>query len=213
MKIISHRGYWQTASEKNTKVAFERSFSLGYGTETDLRDHNSRVVISHDMAHQASMPAEVFFEIYKSFGKPLPLALNVKADGLQNEVERLLKEYEIDNYFLFDMAVPDGVLYIRMKLNAYTRQSEFEPTPAYYDSAAGVWLDEFEDHWISKNTITQHRANGKAVCIVSPELHGRDQCIAWEHYRDLEKDIGGDYLMLCTDMPEKAHAFFNQTTT
>ena len=38
MQVISHRGYWKAASEKNTQTAFKRSFSLGYGTETDVRD-------------------------------------------------------------------------------------------------------------------------------------------------------------------------------
>ena len=38
MIIISHRGYWKDAAEKNRPVAFARSFDLGYGTETDVRE-------------------------------------------------------------------------------------------------------------------------------------------------------------------------------
>lgn len=38
MKIISHRGFWHNPSEKNTEMAFCRSFELGFGTETDVRD-------------------------------------------------------------------------------------------------------------------------------------------------------------------------------
>ena len=34
MMILSHRGYWK---EKNLPIAFERSFSLGFGTETDYK--------------------------------------------------------------------------------------------------------------------------------------------------------------------------------
>jgi hypothetical protein len=40
MQILSHRGYWQHPSEKNTEAAFRRSFLLGYGTETDIRDRD-----------------------------------------------------------------------------------------------------------------------------------------------------------------------------
>lgn len=35
MRIIAHRGYWFSAQEKNTEVAFYRAFSMGFGTETD----------------------------------------------------------------------------------------------------------------------------------------------------------------------------------
>ena len=49
MEILSHRGYWKTVTEKNTIIAFKRSFNLGFGTETDIRDLNGNLVISHDM--------------------------------------------------------------------------------------------------------------------------------------------------------------------
>lgn len=209
MIVLSHRGYWKQTAEKNTRASFERSFSLGFGTETDLRDRNGKLVISHDMADLDSMPAEEFFDIYRHFGKQLPLALNIKADGLQTELKRLLQTYCIDNAFVFDMAVPDGLLYARQGFIAYTRHSEFEITPAYYDLAQGVWLDEFLDHWITDTVIEQHLAAGKSVCIVSPDLHKREYAVEWRHYRQLEQKIGKDRLMLCTDFPEQAQEFFN----
>ena len=53
IEVISHRGYWKTPEERNAPVAFERSFSLGFGTETDVRDcvrdGVSELVISHDI--------------------------------------------------------------------------------------------------------------------------------------------------------------------
>ena len=170
MIVLSHRGYWRDVSEKNTRLAFERSFSLGFGTETDLRDCGSKLVISHDMADRSAMLVEDFFDLYTSFDKQLPLALNIKADGLQSELKRLLETYKIHNYFVFDMAVPDGLAYINRGLMTYTRQSEFESTPAYYEIAQGVWLDEFFSHWITDEVIEQHLAIGKSICIVSPAV-------------------------------------------
>lgn len=38
MQIFSHRGYWKNKQEKNSIVAFDRSFLNSYGLETDLRD-------------------------------------------------------------------------------------------------------------------------------------------------------------------------------
>lgn len=209
MIILSHRGYWKEPAEKNTRLAFERSFSLGFGTETDLRDRDGKLVISHDMAGHDAMPAETFFEIYRSFCKPLPLALNIKADGLQAELKALLQKFRIEHCFVFDMAVPDGLLYVRQQFTTYTRHSEFEPVPAYYDLAQGVWLDEFNGHWLTNTVIEQHLAQGKSLCIVSPDLHRRDNTQEWNHYKQLEAQIGRDRIMLCTDFPEHAQEFFN----
>ncbi len=60
MIILSHRGYWKSEEERNQEVAFHRSFDLGYGTETDIRDIQGKLVISHDMPQgynlQPSLP-------------------------------------------------------------------------------------------------------------------------------------------------------------
>ena len=39
MKILSHRGWWQNENEKNTILAFQRSFQNSFGTEMDIRDY------------------------------------------------------------------------------------------------------------------------------------------------------------------------------
>jgi glycerophosphoryl diester phosphodiesterase len=207
--VLSHRGYWLDPSEKNTRVAFERSFSMGFGTETDIRDRDSQLVIAHDMPDRSAMPLEFFFETYNKFNARLPLALNIKADGLQVELKRLLALYLIESYFVFDMAVPDGLLYLKNQMHTFTRQSEHETEPPYFDMAQGVWLDEFNGHWISDEVITRHIEKRKSVCIVSPELHKRDNTKEWQHYKNLENTIGKDKIMLCTDFPEQAQEFFN----
>ncbi|MDH4479047.1 MAG: hypothetical protein QE283_04135 [Rhodoferax sp.] len=196
--------------EKNTRIAFERSFNMGFGTETDVRDRDCQIVISHDMANADAMSVENFFDIYKRNNQDLPLALNIKADGLQVELARLLARYEIKNYFVFDMAVPDGILYARQGINTYTRHSEHEPQPAFYDLAHGVWLDEFNEHWLTDAAIEAHLAAKKSICIVSPELHKRNHAKEWLHYSNLENKIGQDRMMLCTDFPEQAREFFNE---
>lgn len=182
---------------------------MGFGTETDIRDRNSRLVISHDMPDENSMPLEFLFETYKKFKSALPLALNIKADGLQIELKRLLSLYQVESYFVFDMAVPDGLLYARNQMRTFTRHSEYEKEPPYYELAEGVWLDELTGHWLTDRVIEQHLQNGKQVCIVSPDLHKRDNAQEWRQYNRLENRIGRDRMMLCTDFPEKAREFFN----
>jgi len=83
MIIISHRGYWLDETEKNSLAAFNRSFSLGFGTETDVRDWDGKLVISHDPANSESLSLEQLLKLYLQYPSKPTLALNIKADGLQ----------------------------------------------------------------------------------------------------------------------------------
>ncbi|MGJ0344496.1 hypothetical protein NG788_07680 [Aliarcobacter cryaerophilus] len=208
MIILSHRGYWKDVNEKNQQVSFERSFSLGFGTETDIRDYKGELVISHDIADENCISVKEMLEIYNKYNNTLPLALNIKADGLQIKLKELLEEYKITNYFVFDMSVPDGLGYLKQNMKAFTRESEYEKVPSFYDEACGIWLDEFQEHWITKEVIEKHIKNNKKICIVSPDLHKREYKNEWEHYKEIEKELGIDNLMICTDYPEIAREFF-----
>ena len=208
MMVLSHRGYWKKSSEKNLTIAFEQSFSLGFGTETDIRDYKGELVISHDIADEKCISAKEMFEIYNKYDNTLPLALNIKADGLQIKLKELLEEYNITNYFVFDMSVPDGLGYLKNNLKAFTRESEYEKVPSFYDEACGIWLDEFQGHWITKEVIEKHIKNNKQICIVSPDLHKREYEKEWQHYKEIEQELGIDNLMICTDFPEIAREFF-----
>jgi hypothetical protein len=210
MIVLSHRGWWLDPAEKNTATAFHRSFTEGYGTETDIRDYQGELVISHNIADISSMKAEDFFVLYKKYGDGLPLALNIKADGLQQKLKNILLQYNIKNYFIFDMSVPDGLQYLKYDITSFTRQSEYERIPSFYNEASGVWLDEFLGPWITQEIITQHIKNKKKICIVSPDLHKRDHIAEWSYYKKFEKTFETDTLMLCTDYPEDARRFFSE---
>lgn len=209
MIVISHRGLWLNESEKNSLSAFRRSFERGFGTETDIRDYCGELVISHDIATSKCILLEEFFSIYKDYGADLPLALNIKSDGLQKKLLEFITRHQVINYFVFDMAVPDGLGYIKNRLRTYTRQSEIETIPSFYDMADGVWLDEFNSHWINSETILGHIQHGKGICIVSPDLHGRSFEREWDNYKTMKSCLSLNHLMICTDHPEKAERFFN----
>lgn len=211
MEILSHRGYWKIESEKNKLIAFERSFSCGFGVETDIRDLNGILVISHDIPSlddTEMLTVESFLKLYKSFGKNLPLALNIKSDGLQEKLLKFIIKYEVSNYFVFDMSIPDTFGYLNKGYKVFTRQSEYEQTPSFIDIVDGIWLDEFITHWIKIGTIKNHIENDRKVCIVSPELHKRNYLTEWENYKEMFKIISSEKIMLCTDLPEKAKEYF-----
>jgi glycerophosphoryl diester phosphodiesterase len=210
MIILSHRGYWKEPAEKNTEAAFVRSFALGFGTETDLRDHQGQLVISHDPPTGPEVSADAFFALYAKHGRGLPLALNIKADGLQESLQTVLKKHQIPatDYFVFDMAVPDALGYLRRDMPAFTRNSELEPAPAFADKAAGIWVDGFFGDWFGPEELSALLQSFRRACVVSPELHGRSHQALWNRLANspIAHHPG---LMICTDRPEEAQALFH----
>jgi len=208
MIFLAHRGLWKEGLKPNSLDAFGKALESGFGIETDIRDSLGGLVISHDLADSGSIAFKELLALYKQLGKDLPLAINIKADGLRPLLKRLLDEFKLTNYFVFDMSVPDARHYFKGGFRTFTRESEFEKIPSFYEEACGVWLDELNQRWINFETIKKHLSFGKEVCIVSPELHGRAFKEAWGDYKQLLKDHDSDKLMLCTDYPKEAKEFF-----
>ena len=205
MIILSHRGYWKELSERNQRVAFERSFNMGFGTETDLRDSMGKIVISHDMPTGDEITFEEVLQIMD--GRNLPLALNIKADGQAEIIIELLKKYKHTNYFAFDMSIPDMLIQIRRGIRVFTGLSDILPTPVMMDEVDGIWLDCFNGDWYGPEILDDLINKGKFVCIVSADLHKRETKTQWEIIKGC-KTIGDNRLMLCTDYPEKAKEYF-----
>lgn len=200
---IAHRGFWNKINNKNSMDAFIRAFENGYGVETDLRYENNQIIISHDLPTRKSLPFSELLNLYAN-QKKLPLALNIKNDGLQNLILDLLNKYNITNYFVFDMSIPDLLGYRNLGLHYFVRQSEYEPVNALFDDASGIWLDQFNSDWVDFNIVKTHVLNKKKLCIVSPELHGRSPDFAWANYKKILDKLPSDArIYLCTDYPHK----------
>lgn len=208
MKVLAHRGLWREPRETNTATALKNALTNGFGVETDLRDRQGTLVIAHDPADAAAATADDFFSRYRGMGSGLPLALNIKADGLCSMLRPLLERYAVSNYFCFDMSVPETRAYAREGFRFFTRQSEYEADPALYTQAQGVWMDMFETDWIAPADVERHLVESKAVALVSPELHGRPHILWWERLRSSHV-VADPNVMLCTDHPEEAQKFFN----
>ena len=205
MKIISHRGYWKTMDERNTRAAFIRSFANGFGTETDVRDICGRIVISHDMPRGDEISFEEVLQIMG--GRNLPLAINIKADGQIHLLMQLLKKYNHTNYFTFDMSIPDMVVQLASGARVFTGQSDLVPVPVLLEDCAGIWLDSFRSEWFGPSLVDDIIDNGKNVCIVSADLHKRDVSEQWKKILQC-KNIESNALILCTDIPDKAVEYF-----
>jgi hypothetical protein len=202
MDILSHRGYWRSPAEKNAAVAFARSFDLGFGTETDVRDHAGELVIAHDMPTGDELKLTEVLDILGE--RDLPLALNIKADGLGPLITQTMAGRPQTRWFTFDMSGPELIRQQRLAMPVFTRRSEYEREAVLYDQAQGVWLDAFEGLWFGPSDIAAMLDDGKRVCVVSPELHGRDPQPLWSMLRDA--GLYDSAIMVCTDVPEALEA-------
>lgn len=205
MKIIAHRGFWKTEDEKNKKSSFIRAFDLGIGTETDLRDCAGKILISHDMPNGDEIILEDLLDIMN--GRNLTLALNIKADGLADEIKNILKKYNHTNYFTFDMSIPDMVYQINKEMKIFTGLSDIVKSPILLEKVEGIWLDSFYSDWYKEDIIDRILEENKKVCIVSSDLHKRDTEKQWEIIKKC-KYFESDNLILCSDKVKEAFKYF-----
>ena len=208
MDIISHRGFWKSKEEKNSLKSFDNAVLNSFGIETDVRDFDNNIVISHDPPGKNSLRFEAVLELFQNNDRRCDpyLALNIKSDGIGENIKENIKKYQINNYFCFDMSIPQLLLYQKLGLKTFTRISDIELKPVLYEQAEGIWLDELQSTWLeSSELIEEHISNGKKVCVVSPELHGRRYNKVWDILFPISKEKD---LMLCTDYPLKAREYF-----
>lgn len=207
MEFLAHRGIWKCPTEKNTMEAFNASFDSGIGVETDVRDCDGRLVISHDPPCASdAITFDLFLDTYlESQSRPV-LALNVKSDGLQKHLQSMLQCRNIENYFVFDMSIPDTLGYAHLGMQFAARLSEYEKEGRLTEMAQWIWLDAFHSEWFEGGLINKLLSARKKVVIVSPELHKRPHLTLWESIFSF-KDRSG--IFLCTDLVDEAKEFFN----
>jgi len=210
IRILAHRGHWEAAEERNSSGALRRAFIDGFGVETDVRDYCGKLVVSHDKPNGREMSFTDFLALMPLEGgaAALPLALNVKADGLAADVAKSMSGRPLDSWFVFDMSVPDLLAYIRLGLPTFTRLSDYESEPVALAECQGIWVDGFSRDWSDLARLHGFLDSGKRIALVSPELHRRP-------YQDFWRRIQSDGLSqrpgvyLCRDFPAQARTFFD----
>lgn len=210
--ILAHRGLWRSQTDKNSIHALRDALIRGFGIETDIRDCNNTIVISHDMPNMNSQfLLSDFLDLLLETSTEARIALNIKSDGLQKKITKAFKEKSLKNknIFVFDMSIPDTLSYMKSNFQFYSRVSEYEKDLSILEFASGAWVDnfcgEFEQIEYSEKILKM----GKRVAFVSPELHGRDRMKIWKEIKrlDLHKN---EYFEICTDFPEEAIKFFSE---
>ena len=191
MKLISHR--------RNTLSELLATDSK-YGIEVDIRSKGDRLIIHHD----PFVAGESFDEWIDAY-RHGTLILNVKEEGLEARLIALMQSKGIADYFFLDQSFPFLVKWSKAgEHRCAVRVSEFESIETALTLAGKVdwvWVDCFTRFPLSEHDARSLKDAGFKLCLVSPELQGRDANVEIPHLVSLlkERNIAAD--AVCTKRP------------
>ena len=192
MKLISHR--CNTVSEL---LATDSK----YGIEVDIRSEGDRLIIHHD-PYVAGESFDEWIDAYRHG----TLILNVKEEGLEARLIALMQSKGITDYFFLDQSIPFLVKWSKAgEHRCAVRVSEFESIETALTLAGKVdwvWVDCFTRFPLSEQDAIRLNEAGFRVCLVSPELQGRDANVEIPQLASLlkERNIVAD--AVCTKRPD-----------
>jgi hypothetical protein len=192
MKLISHR--------RNT-VSELVATDARYGVEVDIRSEGKRLIIHHDPL----VGGESFDEWIDAY-RHGTLILNVKEEGLEKQLISIMKSKGITDFFFLDQSFPFLVKWASAgERRCAVRVSEFESIETALTLSGKidwVWVDCFTHFSLSAIEGQELKKAGFKLCLVSPELQGRDAIVEIPKLALLlkERHINAD--AVCTKRPD-----------
>jgi hypothetical protein len=200
MKLISHRR--NTISELNATPK-------NYGIEVDIRSRGEQLIIHHDPFVDGEL-----FEDWVAAYQHGTLILNIKEEGLEGRLIKLMQTHRIEDYFFLDQSFPFLVKCAkRGEHRCATRVSEFEAIETALTLAGKVdwvWVDYFNYFPLNHEDAKRLKNAGFKLCLASPELQGRNadteipQLIKLLDEREIQAEA------ICTKRPDLWEAISNQ---
>ena len=164
MKLISHR--CNTIKQLNATPK-------KYGIEVDIRSYGEQLVIHHDPFIMGEI-----FEDWISAYQHKTLILNIKEEGLEAQLIKLMEIHGISDYFFLDQSFPFLIKWSKAgEHRCAVRVSEFESIETALTLSGKVdwvWVDCFTHFPLTLNDAQKLKEAGFKLCLVSPELQGRD---------------------------------------
>ncbi len=192
MELIYHR--------RNTLEDL-KSTNTDLGVEVDIRTNGDEIIIHHD-----PMTEGPSFNEWIKFYKHGTLILNIKEEGLESYIIKILEKEKISNYFFLDQSFPFLIKYAKKgERRCAVRVSEYESLDTALSLSGRVdwiWLDCFTKLPIGTLEYKALKNAGFKICLVSPELQGRKAEIEIEkmNCKIIEYQMNID--AVCTKRPD-----------
>ena len=186
---------------RNT-VAELRATPPEWGVEVDIRSQGTELVIHHD-----PFVAGERFETWLAAYRHRLAILNVKEEGLEGRVLAAMAARGIEDFFFLDQSFPFLIRTAKAgERRCAVRVSEFETVETAL-SLAGlvdwVWVDCFSRFPLDRAQADRLKRAGFRLCLVSPELQGRDDPGEIDAMRRLVDDLGIEIDAVCSKTPER----------
>jgi hypothetical protein len=192
VKLIAHR--------RNT-LELLSSTPVNYGIEVDIRSQGHRLVIHHDPFAEGED-----FETWADAYRHGTLILNVKEEGLEARLIEAMRQRGIEDFFFLDQSFPFLVKWSQMgERRCAVRVSEYETIDTALQLAGSVdwvWVDCFSRFPLDLDSAQLLVDAGFRLCIVSPELQGRDAEIEIPALQRLMVERGVAPDAVCTKRPD-----------
>ena len=163
MLIIKHR----INTSNNLKKVIK-----DFGVEIDLRSHKNEIYLHHDPFKKG----ELFKTWIKSYNHKL-IVLNVKEEGLENKILKILEKNKIKNYFFHDQTF-SSLLKNKNKTNVSLRYSEYEDLKKknkLFDKVKWLWIDNFNEIKLEEKFYFFLKKKKDKICIVSPKIVNKNR--------------------------------------
>jgi hypothetical protein len=170
------------------------------GIEMDVRIRGDRLVVAHD-PFEDGVDLHHWLDQYEH----RLLIVNVKEEGLERHVLHQLRARGVEAFFFLDQSFPFLMRTLRGgERRCAVRVSEYESVETALALAGRVdwvWVDGFHGFPLSAGSARQLRDAGFRMCLVSPELHGREPAEI-PVYRAMAEATGVQFDAVCTRQPE-----------
>ena len=174
MEIIAHR---------INSINKLKNLNYNFGVEVDIRANEKDLIIGHD-----PFSDYINFKDWLLFYNHGTLILNVKENGLEEELIKTMHYFKKDNFFILDQSFPYIVNTIKAgEKRCAVRLSEYESINTVLslkDKLDWVWIDFFTKFPVDYEIYKTLKTNNFKLCFVSPELNGHTHltCLELKNY-------------------------------
>jgi len=172
-----------------------------FGVEIDVRSYKNKIILNHS-------PMEIGESLDKwlKFYKHKFLIINIKEEGLETYIYKILKKNKIKDFFFLDQSFP----YLIKTLNSNEKRcairfSEYENEKSIYNlkkKINWVWVDHFTKFPLNKRIANNFKKKKIKICIVSPELVKKSQRNKIKNLKNFIKKNKIHIDAVCTKNPE-----------
>ena len=140
-----------------------------YGVEIDVRSYNNKIILNHDPMKNGEFLDKWIRKYNHKF-----LIINIKEEGLEKYIIKILKNKKIKDFFFLDQSFPFLIKTLNSnETRCAIRFSEYEDIKTINNlkkKINWVWVDHFSKFPLNKSISNSLKKKNIKICIVSPEI-------------------------------------------